>query len=363
MKISPAIDVVLQLAAREASMGSFAEIEPEHVLVALLKFSEVTDQELGGIVADERDRHILSAERTSVQSILLAHGVASAPARHALRVWMGEGGSPYVGGTIQRSSQTRAVFDRAHGLVQGAGLDCLDAEHLLRGAVERPTPAMVEVLGSHSLFDSSAERLYLLQYTRDLTDLVSRHRSPFRRAVNGQPDAEEPESAADMVARALIGVLSGDAKRVIALVAADAEVLTRAMLRTAERLRHSSRLPGELRGRRLKEVVVTRLVDGLGGSDAIASALMVILDEADAMTDSTFWGRPILYVSDLTGRLFDACANVDDLLARIGSPRSPCVWAFSPATFDRFIRPRRPPSSWHVMRLAHQTFGHVPGEL
>ena len=41
MKVSVSIEVVLELAARETIAAKFKEIEPDHLFMALLKFSEL----------------------------------------------------------------------------------------------------------------------------------------------------------------------------------------------------------------------------------------------------------------------------------------------------------------------------------
>ena len=49
MKVSASVEMVMQLAGQEAIAAEFKEIEPEHLLAALLKFSELPTEEMDKI--------------------------------------------------------------------------------------------------------------------------------------------------------------------------------------------------------------------------------------------------------------------------------------------------------------------------
>jgi hypothetical protein len=365
MTLSPSIEVVWQLAAREAILGSFKEIEPEHLLAALFKFSEASDDELRSMTANPGIVPHLAAERGHVKSTLVAHGVASTAARHRLRERLGDGGTRYAGGEVHRSPRARAVFDVAQRFVQEAGGACLDVQHLLRGLVERPTPAIVEILGPHAMLPPRVSAAPVLsRYTRDLTDLVSRHRTTSAASVQEQSaPGSTPAPRAAAIASALIDVLGHDVKGVVILIASDAELLTNAILETAERLLVPSALPVELRGRRLKEIVVTRLVEHATSSQEIVERLRALFEEGSAVTDTGASGSPILYLSDLTDRLLGVPAVSVPLLAAIRAGRTPCLCALSPDAYQRYIRPRRDLGRLHVMWLGSPSEIDVPSQL
>ena len=46
MKIAASIELVMQLAAQEATSGRFKEIEPPHIVAAILKFAELPGGEV-----------------------------------------------------------------------------------------------------------------------------------------------------------------------------------------------------------------------------------------------------------------------------------------------------------------------------
>jgi ATP-dependent Clp protease ATP-binding subunit ClpA len=366
MNVSPSIELIWQLAAREAVMGSFKEIEPEHLLAAVFKFSEVTDEELRSMAATQPDviPH-LSAGRGHLRFTLVAHGVPSTTARHRLRERLGDGGAPYAGGEIHRSPRARAVFDAAQRFAREAGAECVDVQHLLQGLIERPTPAIVEIL-PHEMFPPRASpALNLVKYARDLTDLVTRHRSTASAPSSGEPSppVSTLASRAATIASALIDVLGHDVKGAVMLIASDGELLTSAMLKTAERLLVPSTLPIELRGRRLMEIVVTRLVDRTSNPQEIIERLAAVFEEGRAVTDTGAWGRPILYLSDLTDRLIGVPPIAAALMTAIRASGTPCLYALSPGAYERYIRPRHDWGQLHVMWLRSPSELDVPSHL
>ena len=95
MKASVSIELLWQLAAQEAIVGEFAEIEPEHFFAAMLKFAELPVEELGHLVRGGRVPRELATEVDSVREELDSREIDSTRVRRELRARLGKGGNPY----------------------------------------------------------------------------------------------------------------------------------------------------------------------------------------------------------------------------------------------------------------------------
>ena len=146
MKISVSIQMVWQLAAREAIAAQFNEIQPEHFLEALLKFSELPADKARGIAPAVDVTEMLTAEVQAVRGELEMHQIESTRVRRMLRDQLGKGNSPYDGGDMHREQASRDIFDSAARLADDDGSDTLTANHLLIALLNSPTPAIEKVL-------------------------------------------------------------------------------------------------------------------------------------------------------------------------------------------------------------------------
>jgi hypothetical protein len=364
MKSSPSIELVWQLAAREDVMTSFKEIGPEHLLGALLKFSEVNDDELRSVAVGLEVLTSLTAQREHVRTTFAGHGVASTTVRHRLREKLGNGGGTNTSGEIHRSVLARDVFDDAVKSARESGHDALDVEHVLRSLLKRPTPTIAEVLGPYEMLapHSASAVLGLLKYTRDLTDLVMHHGSG---GSGARPDLQATArgTAAQAIATAVIDVLAREARRCLILVVSDVELLASVILNTAERLMTPAVAPPELRGRRVKEIVVTRLFERIGNPREVAERLTALVANADAVTETGSWGSPILYLCDVANRLTTDPTISIPLLAAIQASQTPCICAVSPSGYERYLLTNRAVSRSHVMWLRSGLEADLPRQL
>ncbi|MFQ5473737.1 MAG: hypothetical protein ACE5FA_12760, partial [Dehalococcoidia bacterium] len=147
MKIAASIEFMCSLAAREAIAAEYKEIEPEHLLAAILKFSELPVAELekmapGAHVARELAHDVEAARRELSDRAIDSTGV-----RRELRSAMGSGSCKYGGGVIHRSSASREVFDRAARLADDTGSESLSPIHVLEVILASPSPTMEKTLG------------------------------------------------------------------------------------------------------------------------------------------------------------------------------------------------------------------------
>ena len=107
MRVSASVELVWQLAAREAVAGEFGEIEPEHFMMALLKFAELPVEQVENIAAGAEAAKDLALEVGTVRERLESLSVETTKARRKLRGRVGRGKSPYEGGVVRFSVQAQ----------------------------------------------------------------------------------------------------------------------------------------------------------------------------------------------------------------------------------------------------------------
>jgi len=132
--------VVWPVAAIEAKMTGWPEIEPHHMLCAALKFVEMETGELAQVLQDESAAEQVAGAQQRVRQMLEQQCGLSIPEgtqrlRRALRL-AGPGGP--AGQVLHRSQATRALFDRASGLAADRGRSHLDAADLVMAILDSP---------------------------------------------------------------------------------------------------------------------------------------------------------------------------------------------------------------------------------
>jgi len=157
MQISASIEIVMQLAGQEAIAAQFKEIEPEHLLAGILKFSELPVEEVDKIAPGGEVAKVLAAEVNAVREELAGRSINSTRARRQLRERLGKGNIQYDGGAMHRSQASRALFDAAARTADEAGSETLTTKHLLDAILAQPTAAMVQVLGEVANAGGAAE--------------------------------------------------------------------------------------------------------------------------------------------------------------------------------------------------------------
>ena len=186
MDVSAPVELVWHVAAKEAARAGFEFIEPDHFLVAVLKFCELPVSEL----TDDPSLASLAEQLTTEQQELLRvfHGIRldTTATRRSLRRRLGSGDHRYDGATMHRSPASRQLFERAEGLASEAGKEVLQAPYLLSALLGRPTDNIRGELGDRLqtwLGESTVKPPK--QYGRSLcaaTDIAGRQRDEV--AVN-----------------------------------------------------------------------------------------------------------------------------------------------------------------------------------
>jgi hypothetical protein len=148
VRFSASIDVAMLLAAQEAIAGGFKGIEPEHLLEAILKLSEIPVEELEKMTNNQGAAKELVKEAASVRSELKLRTIESTRVRRELRALLGKGQHEWDGGRVPRSEATRRLFEVAGKAAEEGRTGVFSATHLLDALLRTPTKTMAKVLGS-----------------------------------------------------------------------------------------------------------------------------------------------------------------------------------------------------------------------
>ncbi len=148
--IRPLSHLLLTRAAEEATSAQFSDIQPEHAIMALLTFSELTAADLGEV--DDADLHkALTGEIAHLRRFVDSNSMASTTLRRALRAAIGRGpGAPGPGQrVIHRTPRLKETFRRAEDAFR-AGRQPGFYECLLQALLADPTDALRTVLAAHN---------------------------------------------------------------------------------------------------------------------------------------------------------------------------------------------------------------------
>ena len=203
MEPDTSIMMVWPMAAMEAQALGWSEIEPAHLLCAVLKFAELDMDDLerlgeaAGNVGELRQRHRDLRERLDEPwGIAVPH--VSAPLRRALRR-RGDGEpNQHPGGMIHRSAAAREVFRTAQKIAERDGRQRFDLADLAGVILRDPDEWVRRGLDQHKILSASqlSQRDQAIEKWADLFVPVT---------PSGTPDnVEKKRILADPVVRVLV---------------------------------------------------------------------------------------------------------------------------------------------------------------
>ena len=150
MKVSVSIEVVMELAARETLASKFKEIEPDHLFMALLKFSELPPPQSTELSNTQKSSiQEMISDMNTLSKEITARSIDSTKIRREIRSTAGEGNFNHSGGVIHRSEQSRKIFEQAVTFAANNGDGTLYPIHLFAALLNSPTPAMLKVMGKY----------------------------------------------------------------------------------------------------------------------------------------------------------------------------------------------------------------------
>lgn len=171
MKMSTSVELVWQLAMREAVNAGFAEVMPEHFMEAVLKLADLPIDKLKLKNGEQHAAVRLAGEITSLRKKLAELEIDSTKTRQGVRTSLGHGGVPHEGGQLHRSKASRALFMAAADIASRRGADTLKAKHLLSALLSSPSDHMIDALKGTVSVDEKPEQNspQLKEYGDDLT--------------------------------------------------------------------------------------------------------------------------------------------------------------------------------------------------
>ena len=226
MKVSASVELAMQWAMQEAIAAEFKEIVPEHLLIAILRVSELPTGHMDRLAPETDVAKRLVADVEAVGNELARRSIDSARLRRSLRLFLGKGGVAYDGGPLHRSPASRDVFDSAARLAASEGAETLTIAFLLEALLAAPTMAIRKVL-DEAAGPARSERIeapLLSKHGLDLTQMAADGRLP---AVQGR-QAE---------CRALLRALEDDTRRVVLLVSEKMESARSVVVAAVQALR------------------------------------------------------------------------------------------------------------------------------
>lgn len=268
MKVSASIELIWQMAGREAVAAEFKEIEPEHFLMALLKYSETPVAEVEKLGAGAEAVKALRADIEALTLELSERNVDAGVLRRELRTVLGKGSTPYKGGSLHRAPATRELFDKAARAAADAGSDTLMGCHVLTTLLESPTPALAQVLAMTRGVKAEGE-------SPSPRSLLSEHGKDVNRLVRKQRLASGDERMAE--AKAVLGVLEQRVRNSVFLATDDGETARQVVFALA-RLLSSKEVPLPLKGKRI--IDLSNLSKGESSPDGGNDLLEKVLVEA-----------------------------------------------------------------------------------
>ena len=175
MKVSASIELVWQIAAREAKAGKFAKIEPDHYCMAVMKLAELPVEDVEKIAAGSDAAKDLAVEVDAVRDALEGKGIEGKQVRRRIRKGLGKGESEPEDGRMHRSDASRKLFDAAAKLADDAGTETLTPTYLLDALLADPTELLEQVLAEMPASPAKADRSktpLLEELGQDLTDMA-----------------------------------------------------------------------------------------------------------------------------------------------------------------------------------------------
>ena len=139
MRLSPSFQVIMQLAAHECVAGRFGEIEPEHLLMALLRFAELEPGAFHEIIANDDLARVCEDDRAAVAASLQDQEIDTTSLRRRIRAEMGQGDEMRPPDILHRSDEAKQYFVAGYNLAIEKNVSHLTPLFLLAAIMEKPT--------------------------------------------------------------------------------------------------------------------------------------------------------------------------------------------------------------------------------
>ena len=347
MKVSVSIELVWQLAGHESIAGAFKDIEPEHFLMALLKFADLPVAEIEKLGAGAEAVQALTCDVQGIREDLEARGIDPTPLRRAIRGALGKGTHKYEGGQMHRSQATRTYFDKAAMLASEAGSDVLTGRHVLNAVLAEPTPAMAKALAGCPAREKKAPVVPKMPVLNEFGKELKAQKEP---EDDGKPSARLAE------AKAVVHALAQPHRNCV-LLETDSNTLLREVLTSVAQLLEAKGIPASLKGKRFIDVSEIEVTGKNGESNM--DRLQTMIREA-AAAKNVMLVLPALEPQDRTGK-------PSEWVGRLKVIGGPATVQFVSRLAPGLRRELEKDSAWkkmaQIITLQEKKSGSIPSEL
>jgi ATP-dependent Clp protease ATP-binding subunit ClpA len=330
MQLALSIQIVWPLAAEEAMAANFECIEPDHLCNALLKFAEVSSEELRVMAANPLLVETLVLQRDALRGKLQQVGIQvpeqSTQIRRMLRQRIGNGG--YRGQrdhVIHRSQEARDVCTKAEEAARAASATEWTGEHLLAGLLQNPSRMLASVLMELGVGNvkPAAVTPWLDEHGQDLTALAAQGRLA-KVADIGSVLSTDP--VCKVVAQTILGQGNNNV-----LLIQTGKITAMEIVETLAQVFAGNQPPNGARGKRIIEIALLKLRGHEARTSDAEDVLREILQEAKRA------GNVILWLSDLCDYIkHDARGNAATLVKdSIADPSVPCIACVSNKIYEK----------------------------
>ncbi len=150
MQISLSINVVLTIAANEVANSGYKEIEPAHLFIGILKFSEL-EHELEDIVKNFGQlgtSNGIKKEILDINNLLYKSKINSRIIRNQIRKRLGNALFSFTNEKMHRSKETKKYFQMAEPYAFKNNVFKINAPVILQVILDNPFKILKEILGN-----------------------------------------------------------------------------------------------------------------------------------------------------------------------------------------------------------------------
>ncbi|MFH0765897.1 MAG: hypothetical protein V2A61_05695 [Calditrichota bacterium] len=269
MVVSVAVELIWNLAAKEAAASEFKEIEPDHFAAAVLKFAEIPEDEVFKFTPSVDAAIQIKKEIQIINEELRGRQINSAEARRDLRSLRGKGGSPFNNGSLHRSNASKTIFDIAARMADMDRRNTLTADYLWKALLSSPSPFLTKVLG----VTLSSKPIALVKLSQ--LEIQGRDLTKLAREGNLEPLSESVSLKVQV--KVLIQLLIQAQRRMIFLVSDNATDAEKVAFKAASIIAGPD-CPASLKGCRIYDL--TKINPQLCGEEQFLLRMKEILREA-----------------------------------------------------------------------------------
>ena len=237
METSSSVRFVLQLASQEAMASQHSDIAPEHLFVAVLKFSGLDIDKIKDVVSKPDTARELTEDLNAVRDVIREKSIRCSEVCHGLIAEIGKGNACFTGGIMHRSPDCKALFDTALKLARDSNSNRMSPVHLFNAMLLSPTKAMTRALAAQGSISKPT----------NLTNLKKSNRAACA------PSNPVEATSCTIEAKALIQALAHPSCKSVIIITRNVSIVHNIVTQTAKKLAQGD-CPDLLKRKRIVDV-------------------------------------------------------------------------------------------------------------